>query len=316
MFRWLITALWLCALAPLCHAQLPSHKVSLSKDSIWFNNSPYRFTEIIDARFDTTKLGFLKEGFDASTYQILQLPEPCERYVFEYIRSAVKANSSAQDVAIVMHHFNLTEEPLGAIEITKAQVHFSFYLVENKKYRKIREVNTRMESPAKEVTEILSEQLKTTLHGCLTDFMKKPTSEGEDQSWVNRADLLKKVMPTASLKVAPVGELDYAQRKFWLNGERIDKKEALRLLENTEDEEILSHISKFKSHGVYSTALISAGALVVGYTVGTYIGSGDELNGIRLIAAMGGFVPGLLTAKSRRHHMHQAVELFNSKYNR
>lgn len=316
MFRRLLFIAWLCALAPVCHAQLPTFTIVLGGDSILYQNAPFRFVEVIDARYDTTKLGFLKEGFDASSYQLICFPQTCSDYVLSYIDAVVNESIAPASVAIVMHNFSVTEEPLGAIEIAKARVHFTYYLVKNGQYKKIREINTSVESPAKDVTDILGEEMEKALRTCVKGFLKKPNTEGENTDWVSKEALLKLVMPKAPLTVAPVGELDYAQGRFWLNGKRIDKREALAVLENTEDQEILSHIKKYKSHGIYSKILMGAGVAIVGYTLSTYIGSGDELNGMRLVAAMGSFIPGLLASKSRRHQMHLAVDVFNQKYNR
>lgn len=305
-----------CAFGSFAKAQLPIYTVTFSGDSILYQNAPFQFVEIIDARYDTSKLGLLKEGFDASSYKLIKLPETCEQYVLSYLNTVINESMTPTPVALVMKNFSVTEEPLGAIEIVKAHVQFSFYLTKNGQYKKIREVNTLIESPAKEVTDMLGKELELALRVCVSDFLNKPNTEGENEQWVSKASLLQQVMPETSLKVAPVGELDYAQRKFWLNGERISKKEAIKLLEDTGDEEIMTHVNRHKTHGVYSKVLTGAGLVIITYTLGSYIGTGEELNGLPLVFAMAGIIPGLIASKSRRHQMHLAVQLFNERYNR
>lgn len=316
MFRRLLFLLTLCALGFTGKAQLPIHTVAFSGDSILYQNAPFQFVEIIDARYDTSKLGLLKEGYDASTYQIIKLPQTCHQYVLSYLNTVVNENMAPTSVALVMKNFSVIEEPLGAIEIVKAHVQFGFYLTRNGQYKKIREVNTLVESPAKEVTDMLGKELEMALRVCVSDFLNKPSTEGENEQWISKEALLKEVIPEKSLQVAPIGELDYAQRKFWLNGERISKKEAIKLLEDTGDDEIIAHVKRHKVHGAYSKVLTGAGLVIISYTLGSYIGTGEELNGLALIYAMGGIIPGLIASKSRRHQMHLAVQLFNDRYNR
>jgi len=310
----LFAVLW--TLTSVAYGQIPTHTINFDCDSLFYENASFEFTEVIDARYDTTKLGFLKEGLNASTFQTIQLPKAAPGYVKDVLDNFITVIENPSSVAIVMHEFSVTEEPLGAIEIVKARVRLSFYHVQRGQYKFIREVSAHSEFPDREVTPYLSRELERALRKCITDFLTQPSSEGENQQWISRSALLKRVMPEKPLNVTPVGELTYTQGKFWLNGNRITKTKSIEMLEATGDAEILLHLKKYKRHGTYSLITGVAGAGTIVYTIATYIGTGDEFAGFRIMYAMGGCIISLIAAKSRRYQMRQAVELFNERYNR
>lgn len=315
MFRTALVILmtWLCSGALM--AQLPTHTLSFTGDSLIYSNAPFKFVEVIDARNDTTKLGLLKEKWDADSYQLLNLPKELDVYLLEFLSTVVTHQATTTDVAMVVHDFKISEEPLGAIELAKSLVIIGFYAVNNGQYRLIREVNSSIERPGKEMTPLLSSQLELTFRKNVYDFLSGPTSEGETTRWLTRKELLAEVTPEQRLGLAPTGKITYANNKFWIGGERAKRKEVIDLLEQAGAPEIDRLIRRNRLKGWLSTGFLIVGTTLVVYPVWDIINSGGELNG-RLIGvgAMSGMAS-LLLAKSGRHNMQQAISLFNKRFN-
>lgn len=297
------------------NAQNQINYLTLSGDSVLYSNANYKFTEFIDARTDTTKLGLLKETYDGASYQILQFPEEATKYLGEFINNVVDYNSRAKNVCVLVKQLSITEEPLGAIEIAKSNISLQFYLVENNEYKLIKSTEASFEEPGKEVSNTLSAQMERTVRLGFYDFLLEPSSEGENNKFISRKELLKREVPQKRLSTAPMGELDYVQNRFKLNGNSISKKEALKLMEQTNDAEIADLITKHKRNGAVSYVFGAAALAFIGYPIASYVGTEDEFKSTYIMFGSISIIGSLLSAKSNRYQMHKAVDLFNKRYN-
>ncbi|MBI1183728.1 hypothetical protein GC194_05630 [bacterium] len=303
------------AIAFAIQAQIPVHVVTLSGDSILYNNANFRFYSFLDARSDTTKLGFLKESRDASSYQIINFPEGLSPYLSNFIGAVITHTDSPEDVLVVVKSLSLTEEPLGAIEIVKAAIELDFYLAQNGKYRLIKTVATHTELPDKEVTSLLGAQIERVIRTAFYNFLTQPSTEGENNAWLSKSQLRQLVAPPPHKTVAAMGQLDFFQNEYRLNGKEISRKEAIDLLLSTEDAEIEKFLKKRKRGLALGYTFAAGAALLVGVPVTECIVTKSELNGLPL--ATGGLfaIGSLLSVKTSRYGMHQAVDIYNKRYN-
>lgn len=305
-------ALWATG---ILRAQLPTHTLSLAGDSLIYSNSPFRFVDVIDARKDTTKLGLLKESWDANSYQLLAFPEETTVYLLDFLSAVITYQNTTKDVLLVIKDLKASEEPLGAIEIAKTYVQLAYYEVKDNKYRLIRESEASIEQPAKEMTPRLASQLETTIRKNVKDFLSGPSTEGETMTWLTKTELLKGIIPKDRLTLSPTGKISYSNNKYWLAGERIERKAIIKLLHEAENSEIDQLLSKHKTKKALGSILLVGSTALVLYPIGDFAQKGGDFNGRLIgIGAMSG-IAGLLFTKGSRYHMKQAIKLFNKQFN-
>jgi hypothetical protein len=296
-------------------AQLLTHIITLSGDSILYTNAPFRFVELVDARTDTTKLGLLKEGKDPSTYQRLDLPAPLSDYLSDYLSNVTSYSDVAEPVAVVIREMHIQETPLGAIELAKADLQLDFYLIKDQRYRHIRQITKQHAFPDKEVSPHLGSVLETAIRMAFSEFLALPSTEGEVNQWLDKAAFGQAATPATRLQHGPNYALEFENNKFYQNGQKMKRKEALATLRATEDAEILDLLQKNRFNGYYSYVFGSLALGLAAYPVAVYLRDKDELTGALVLAGTVAAIGSLLTAKANRHYMHQAVEVYNKRYN-
>jgi hypothetical protein len=297
------------------NAQVQTHLVTLTGDSVLYSNSKFRFVEFIDARKDTTKLGLLKENYNSKDHQLINFPSEITSYLPSFINTVVDYASSAEEVSVVIRSLNLNEEPLGAIEIAKSNIELNFYLIKEHKYKLIKKVNKSSEKPNADATKTLSSEIESLIRNAFHDFLTQPSTEGENNQWLTRKELLKEVIPANRIEVLPIGELDYNGFKFLLNDEKIGRNEALGILRNVDDADINELIDKNRKNFWTSLGFSVVASGLVAYPIYDYATVQDEFKGNYVMFGTGTAILSLLSAKAYRDNMREAVDLYNERYN-
>lgn len=299
----------------ISNAQVQTHLVTLTGDSVLYSNSKFKFVEFIDARKDTTKLGLLKENYNSKDHQLINFPSEITSYLPSFIDSVVDYSSSAEEVSVVIKSLNLNEEPLGAIEIAKSNIELNFYLIKEHKYKLIKKVNKSTEKPNADATKTLSSEIESLIRNAFHDFLTQPSAEGENNQWLTRKELLKEVIPANRIEVLPIGELDYNGFKFLLNDEKISRNEALEILRNVGDDDINELIDKNRKNFWTSFGLSVVASGLVAYPIIDYLNVHEEFKGDYVIFGTSTAILSLLSAKAYRDNMREAVDLYNERYN-
>lgn len=304
----------LCAALP-ANAQLLTHVITLSGDSILYTHAPFRFVELIDARTDTTKLGLLKESQDPGSFQRIDFPAPLTHYLSDYLSNVVSYSDVSEPVAVVIKEMRIQETPLGAIELAKAELVIDFYLIKDGRYKLIRQLTKQHAYPDKEVSPQLGSVLETAFRLAFADFFAQPSTEGEASVWLDKPAFIKSVVPDMRLRHGPTYVLEYENNKFFQNGEKIKRKIGIATLQGTGDAEILNLLQKNRFNGYYSYVFGGVALSLVGYPVAVYLRDKEELNGAMVLSGSIAAAGSLLTAKANRHYMHRAVDMYNKRYN-
>ncbi|MFY0674882.1 MAG: hypothetical protein JXQ87_15895 [Bacteroidia bacterium] len=297
------------------NAQVQTHLVTLTGDSVLYSNSKFRFVEFIDARKDTTKLGLLKENYNSKDHQLINFPTQASTYIASFINSVVDYSTTAEDVSVVIKSLEITEEPLGAIEIAKSNIDLHFYLKKHNRYKLIKVVSAKSEKPNADVTSALSSELELLVRTAFHEFLTQPGTEGENNAWLSKKDLIDNVIPLNRIDVLPIGELDYNGFKYLLNEKKISRKKALGILKNVDDNDINELINKNRKNFWASTGLSLLASGLVAYPIYDYVTVQDEFKGNYIMFGSGSAILALLASKAYRDNMREAVDLYNERYN-
>ncbi len=305
----------LLAISCIANAQVQTHIITLGGDSILYSNSKFRFTEFIDARNDTTKLGLLKENYNSSQHQLINFPNQPTDYLPSFLNAVVNYASNTENICVVIKELSITEEPLGAIEVAKSRTSIDFYLVKNGNYKLVKKGSISNELPMAEVTGILGLQMETSIRNVFHDFLANPSSEGENSQWLTRSELLEISVPKNRVSMSSIGKLEYAGLKFNLNGKNISRKKAVAILQMANDDEINKLLENNKKNIWLSTGFSAIASGLVLYPIADYANNKAEFKGNYVMYGTASAIIALVTAKVYRDNMREAVKLFNERYN-
>ncbi|MGB0429344.1 MAG: hypothetical protein ACPGLV_02635 [Bacteroidia bacterium] len=303
------------ALSSLAFGQVPTHIITLGGDSILYSNSQFRFTEFIDARTDTTKLGLLKENYNSSNHQIINFPKSATEYLPSFLNTVVHYAANCQNICVVIKELTVSEEPLGAIEMAKTGVKIHFYVIKEGQYKLIKKTNASFEKPSAEVSNILGQQMERTIRVAFHDFLVNPSSEGENRKWITKPELIKAEIPKNRVSIAPTGKLEYSGLHFTLNTKTISRKKAIEILRLANDNEINTLIDKNRKNFWASFGFSVIAGSFVSYPIIDFAVNQNEFKSTYIMFGTGSTIVALLLAKAYRDNMREAVDLYNERYN-
>ena len=296
-------------------AQNQTHIISFASDSVIYANAGFSFAKFIDARKDSTKLGILKETNKTESFQSIQFPIATSVYLKKYISSVCHSRPSSIKTAVVMHQLSINEEPLGAIEIAKSRLNFSFYQIKEGRYKFIRTVEVENNLPEKELSQKLGMELEKTVREAFAAFLSQPSSEGEGSPWMSLAQLKTKVLPPRGHPLGSIQKLEYLKSSFWLNNKKVSRKEGIAILRAVDDDEINTLLKKERRNIMAIGSFSALAAVLIGYPLIEYAGSENELNGLVIMGGSVSIIGSLLFLKYKKENLREATKIYNKRYN-
>ncbi len=156
-------------------ASAQKHFISLSGEPIEIQGFDFMLDRVIDARKDTTNIGFIVEG-NLNAKHLVDLQDGLSNDLFHLFKTSVQPVSNSSALTIKVNHFFIYNLPDENGYINIAEVNMDFYLRDQNKWYHEFQAGTYKMSRGMNSSNKYEKLLRQAIEGCMDDFISRLNS--------------------------------------------------------------------------------------------------------------------------------------------